>query len=466
MSQNHAPGLLAPDAVTTPPAGADLSLHAAFCGMALPMRSTRGPWQRASGTATVSIEPGAEDQALPGGQLLRLGLLHICDTALRTNDPVVPLGDDPAACAALLGIDRKNRDLPEQLQRLLAAKITIAMGDAAEVSVFDARSRPRAGSTAWRPSVRLSTKFLASLRDHVVALDRGVVGALSQSAAALDAYAWIRQSLSREAAGSVVTASWDDLRKQFGTPSQDGEAFRTAFETALRLVFDADRSVAIAVDDDGVSIRQASPDDEEAAPSQPATRVETAVAESPADPPLPAAPTSVVPDALAVTATAPSPAQDISPPAPPAAAPRVVPDAAAIAATAPSPAQQAPEPAPPRYESPDAPEADAITQDSISLPRHLTGLAQVIWLRRGHGEENVLVGVTPGARFDPARLTVLAVEPMVVQVSGGLYEQEFDRVSAWIMMNRDLIDDFWEGGIASFTDLNRRIRKAPSPGWR
>jgi hypothetical protein len=107
-----------------------------------------------------------------------------------------------------------------------------------------------------------------------------------------------------------------------------------------------------------------------------------------------------------------------------------------------------------------------IEQDSISIGRHLTGLTQVIWLRRGHGEESILVGVTPGPRFEPARLTVLAVEPMVIQVSGGLPQQEFERVSAWVMANRDLIDEFWEGGIETFSEVARRVRKAPAIGWR
>lgn len=110
--------------------------------------------------------------------------------------------------------------------------------------------------------------------------------------------------------------------------------------------------------------------------------------------------------------------------------------------------------------------ADRITQDSVSLPKHLTGLAQVIWLRRGNGEQNILVGVTPGPRFEAERLTVLAVEPMVLQVSGGLNEKDFERVAPWVMTNRDVIDDFWEGLITSMAELSRRVRKAPAQGWR
>uniref|UniRef100_UPI002FDA5410 hypothetical protein n=1 Tax=Elioraea tepidiphila TaxID=457934 RepID=UPI002FDA5410 len=122
-------------------------------------------------------------------------------------------------------------------------------------------------------------------------------------------------------------------------------------------------------------------------------------------------------------------------------------------------------PAPPETAAVRADE-DEIEDDTISLRSHLTGLPQVIWLRRGYGEDSALVGVTPGTRFDPDRLTVLAVEPIVLEVSGGLGRNELGRVSAWIMANRDLIDDFWAGEITSHAEINRRIRKVPAPGWR
>jgi hypothetical protein len=125
----------------------------------------------------------------------------------------------------------------------------------------------------------------------------------------------------------------------------------------------------------------------------------------------------------------------------------------------------APPPAPPETAAVRADE-DEIADDTISLRSHLTGLPQVIWLRRGYGEDSALVGVTPGTRFDPDRLTVLAVEPIVLEVSGGLGRNELGRVSAWIMANRDLIDDFWAGEITSHAEINRRIRKVPAPGWR
>jgi hypothetical protein len=34
------------------------------------------------------------------------------------------------------------------------------------------------------------------------------------------------------------------------------------------------------------------------------------------------------------------------------------------------------------------------------------------------------------------------------------------------MSNRDIIDEFWEGRITSFAEVNQRVRKAPAQGWR
>ncbi len=161
--------------------------------------------------------------------------------------------------------------------------------------------------------------------------------------------------------------------------------------------------------------------------------------------------------------TPPEEAAQVDPPAVEAA------PAPAPAPPPPRPAEAVPaveQPAPVVAEPPAGPAADIITQDRICLPRASTGLSQGIWLRRGHGAENVLIGVTPGPRFEPDKLTVLAVEPIVLQVSGGLYQQDFERVSAWIMANRDLVDDFWDGRITTFQEIDRRIRKAPAPGWR
>lgn len=90
----------------------------------------------------------------------------------------------------------------------------------------------------------------------------------------------------------------------------------------------------------------------------------------------------------------------------------------------------------------------------------------MIWLRRSDGRDHTLVGVTPGALFDPDRLTVLAVEPMVLQISGGLNPRDLEGVTAWVIVNRDLNDDFWDGLVTSYDQVSQRLRRVPAPGFR
>jgi hypothetical protein len=443
MSLVHPRRPIPPDTTVTQPTDAVIWVHEAFCSMALPMRATRGAWQRDIDAGFIRIEASLSDDVVPSGRILRLSMMHICDAALRANSPLVELGEDAALLAAALGIDPQTRDLAEQWQRLQASRIMVSAGGGPEVSVFDARSRRRAGDLGWRSGVRLSSKFLSSMVDHAVSLDRRVVRELSATPAALDAYAWIRMSLPRAAADQIVATPWDELLRRFGTASQDVTEFRSAFEAALRLVVDADRSIDLAVNDEGVSARQAGPSDHEIVAAD--------------SPPMPPAADVVCIDAATQLASL-----AVSPPTTPVVAASENAGPAALRQQPPASQLAA------REDQALATTAasDRIMQDNISLPRHLTGLAQVMWLRRGHGEDRVLVGVTPSPRFEAERLTVLAVEPMILQVSGGLNEKDFERVSAWVMSNRDVIDEFWEGRITSFAEMHQRVRKVPAAGWR
>lgn len=377
--------------------------HAAFCRLALPVRAPRADWQRSAEDAAIRIERGPTGHALPAGMLLRLALLHICDAAIRTQSAQVAMGTSADALAAESGLEVEARGLAEQVERILAARIVVSVDGGPELGVLDARARPRGGGSAWRATIRLNGGFHASLAAHAVPLERRVIAALRDAPLAFDAYAWIRQALHGRAPDAAATARWDDLARRFGTMAQDPAAFRPDFEAALRSVAAADPSLAAAADDDGVRIR------------------------------------------LAVRA-----ADDAAAVRPPAGE-----DGAPAQAEAPAPT-----------EGETGTTAEDVTAETISLPPHLTGLAQVIWLRRGYGDDSALVGVTPGARFDPDRLTVLAVEPIVMEVSGGLGRRDLSLVSAWIMANRDLIDDFWSGDLASYAEIGRRIRKVPAAGWR
>jgi hypothetical protein len=471
---NHTPPVSSLDAETVQPGDGVLWIHPVLCELGLPIRAPRGQWHRGIGTTSLRMEAASPEHALPGGRMLRLSLIHICDAARRENSASLDLGADASAMAGRMGAGGKTAELIDQMHRMLSAKISVSWGGGPEFTIFDARSRSRGDNPEWRPKIRLSAKFLAGLNSHAVALDPRIVRELSDSPMAMDAYAWIRYSLG--GADSLRTTGWDELLARFGTVSQNPASFRTIFEPALRMVFDADPSIEIAVDDEGVSIRLAPRADEVAEPAAPEQPVVQAPEPMPTPPPAAPAPQPVTlapepkptpsPAApaprLTIQAAEPKPT-----PAPAAPAPRA-PEPKASPAPAPRPASHAARPAasPSPAETGGAGPVEPITEDSICLSRESTGLSQCVWLRRGHGAEQVLVGVTPGMRLDPDRLTILAVEPMILQVSGGLHQGDFDRVSAWIMANRDLIDDFWDDQVSTFQEIRQRLRKVPAPGWR
>ena len=107
-----------------------------------------------------------------------------------------------------------------------------------------------------------------------------------------------------------------------------------------------------------------------------------------------------------------------------------------------------------------------ITRQTVSLKSHLTGLPQVVWLQRANGRDNVVIEVTPGGRYDPDTCTVIALEPVALQVVGGLYTRDFERVAAWAAANRDLIDDWWDSRLDEFEEVVSRVKKVPAPAWR
>ncbi|MFH5925890.1 replication protein RepA [Roseomonas xinghualingensis] len=422
--------------------------HAAFCRLGLPVAPFSEPWRRDGVDAALRLAPGTAGETLPDGPGLRLLLAFLCDAALRAGSPTVALGADAAALAARLGlVETAAAPLAEQVERMVAARISVSVDDGPELSVLDARSRPRGGG--WPSSVKLNTRFLASLTEHAVPLDRGILRALSASAEAMDAHAWTREALARAGTGATVTAPWPDLAERFGTPGMDAAHFREAFESALRLVFEADLSIELAVDDEGVSVRHAQ--------SEAVSASEPAPVAAPAQLPLP----SPVPVPVPVQAVEPPPQEDRADHA----GPR---QREGRHREDRQREERSREDRRPRREEAEAGQGpiDQIMDDMIRIRSHLTGLPQVVWLRRGHGEENILVGVTPGTRLDTDRLTILMVEPIVMQVSGGLGQSDFERVSAWVMANRDLIDEFWEGSILSAEEVHSRVRKAPGPSWR
>lgn len=397
--------------------------HAAFCQMALPLSQSAGPWRREAEGAGLALDVAEPEQVLPSGWALRRLLMHFCDKAVRTASPVLELGPDLGALASDMGLPATEpvlQELGTQLERLAAAKLSLTWDKDQALAVFDARGQRRRPGAEWRPRMRLSSRFHASLMEHAIPLDRQIVTALAAEALALDAHGWIRHVRRDETAGQTTTIPWPELQRRFGGPEQEHRDFRAAFEDALRVVFAADDTISLAADDEGITVGGLMPEPE--------------VAQDNLRPPQeePVAPAPAVPP--------PAP----RPPAPQSKPPHLAPQADRHAA--PVSAARVPQP--------------------IGLRSHLTGLAGVVWLRRGGTDEPQVIGVTPGARFEPDRMTVLMLEPLVMQISGGLYEAEFTKVSSWVMANRDLIDLVWDGEVTTLEEAASRVRKAPAIGWR
>jgi hypothetical protein len=104
------------------------------------------------------------------------------------------------------------------------------------------------------PRLRLNSRFHANLMEQAVPLDRHVVAALAAEPLALDAHGWIRHLLNGPGADQPAPVAWDDLLRRFGSAGQELVAFQEAFEDALRMVYAADHSIALAADEAGVTV--------------------------------------------------------------------------------------------------------------------------------------------------------------------------------------------------------------------
>ncbi len=430
--------------------------HPAFCQLGLPVRAGKGPWTRDVGTACVTITAGPTEAALPGGKLLRALLLLIMDGAVRGGAPVVDLEPDAASVAARFGLDAtpaKLRDLIEQLDRLVSAKITVSTDSGPALSLFDGRARTHVDEHGWRASVKLNAKFFASLVEKPIPLEAAVVAALIGQPATLDVYMAVAFATADLEPAQSAATTWDDLLTRFGTNGQDLETFRPQVEESLRTISGLCPLFSLIVADRGVDVRKL--------PPRPV--VVRAPKSAPVPPPAPAPIAAELPRIEPLREVArPEPvrAEPVRAEAPRVEPPRVEP---------PRPVAPMPQPVPePVYERQQEGygRGGRGPAQTIALRSNLTGLQQVIWLQRANGRDDPLVEITPGNRYDPATVTVLALEPVVVQIVGGLHQREFERVSAWTMANRDLIDAFWYEEIDDQDEILAQVKKVPAPGWR
>jgi len=441
--------------------------HGAFCRLGLPASTPKGGlWSREASIAMEAANAAVAGKALPlpEGPVLRLLLLHVFTKALRGGSAAVEIGEDAAALASSLGLaatPRRLKDLAEQSECLVGARLRVAEGKGAPLSVLDARrSGARGGPSGWRPVLHLTGRFFASLQQDAVALDRGVVAALAGSALALDAYAWLAATVREASADRPVLATWPELQQRFGEGgTSNAVAFRRAFFRSLAAVGAACPMLRFTVGRDGVELQgaavsPAAPAPEPAPPRLPTPKPDTAALE-----------VAPLPTAVLTLMGRVAPERDAAPAMVPAVPTTEVADAATAepdvrprlngvqAVTRRTTAEAKPNPEQQR------------NGGRIRLSPGLTGLGQSVWLRRGGDPSNATFEVTSGGDYNPARRSLLILEPMILQVQGFLQSRELEQVVAWATANAGLIQDYWDGSVVSTSVIAGRVKPVTASHW-
>lgn len=238
-------------------------LHSTLAICGLPYR--RPPkdqieYERRNGKSSLLVSAGKlvnpatgqwEQQGLPFGPKARLIMVHLCSEAVKNQSPEVETGNSLCGFMKTLGIEPRGgprgsiAPFKEQLQRLIAARMQIARGDAHGMDQLNTQAirqtriwwptDPETGERGiWEQCVRLESEFFQHLMRHAVPLDPRAVAALKGNALALDIYFYLVHRLHRIPAGKPVFLPWHVLHEQFGEGYARLRDFRARFNDALR----------------------------------------------------------------------------------------------------------------------------------------------------------------------------------------------------------------------------------------
>jgi hypothetical protein len=284
----------------------------------------------------------------------------------------------------------------------------------------------------------LTQRFFVSLQANAVALDRSAVAALARSAPDLDAYAWLASIRLLPSPDQPAPRPWAELHARFGqnTATTPG-LFKAAFTRSLKKVRLADPTLQFEFGAAGVLVT-GSDHLSSAEPDGPAATPEASITRAPEAPPT----AVTTPDA------AERPREVIAP-----------------SETAAGSGQQTSSQMPVENARP-GPDSDVrrspaglITRrDSpIRLSSTATGLPLSVWLQRAGGRNTATIEVTPGKDYHSGQRSVLIIEPLVMQVVGNLPKAELAQLETWAMSNAEVIQDYWDGSIATASDVFGRI---------
>jgi len=241
---------------------ADISFHhTVFCQTSLPYRDPGIDvriWEREQGNVSLRINAGEAkdpdtgkwvDLGLPFGPKARLVLMDLNQTAIKTQSPLIDVGDSMTSyLARRLGLDTNGRNiraLKDQLGRLSASFVRLAICQDERsiqintniVSAFDLWfPKDESQHVLWPSTVRLSDDYFKSLVKHAVPLREEAIAALAHNAMALDIYTWLAQRLHRVRNARGDFLPWTALKEQFGQGYSRMDNFKRVFRNTCQQV--------------------------------------------------------------------------------------------------------------------------------------------------------------------------------------------------------------------------------------
>ncbi len=258
--------------------------HTVFCQTSLPYRDPgqgRREWERRNGSVQLKVVAGEAlnpetgdwmQLGLPFGPKPRLILAYLNREALIQGSPEIDVGNSLTSFAkGLLGYDPNGHEirvLKDQLARLAGAMVRLGVMregrafqiDTKVVTAFDLWfPKDHRQRVFWPSTVRLSLDYFDSLQKHAVPLDERAIAALSQSAMALDIYAWLAQRLHRVDPGRPQFVPWTAVKEQFGWHYSTIRKFRQVFRQTLGVVRSQYRGAQLAMDERGLILYHSPP---------------------------------------------------------------------------------------------------------------------------------------------------------------------------------------------------------------
>ncbi|AMU96688.1 hypothetical protein AOA14_20010 (plasmid) [Sphingopyxis terrae subsp. terrae NBRC 15098] len=217
---------------------------------------------------------GWQTQPIPYGTIPRLALIHITSEAVRTQCPVIDVGDSVYAFLEALGVGNnqaaRNR-ARKQMTALAACHMRLGRlvdrdgkkfaqtVDAKPFQQFEAWISDTGSQTAlWPTSVELSAPFFEAILRTAVPLRHEALAQLTSSALALDIYSWLAHRLCRVRRGGV-TISWAALAEQFGQEYNNRKYFKREFAKQLKPVLAAYPEARVTIVTGGIQLDASPP---------------------------------------------------------------------------------------------------------------------------------------------------------------------------------------------------------------